>query len=196
MENTQTLLHSHSLTAWWRGLIELSWKNSPFSFRKIIKTGIRNSLYPAGIAQCTTRWDVHETTVIQSRTRLHCDLLFGRSPGKYVRDLQARLKDVHNFGRSGPVWQQRRWRRHESNWTHVQRRIQGMVWNPVNRKGLSPKLQSNWDNSYTFIKRLNDVVVRLRKYSKSKVVNFDKLVHYYCLNQSNRPWNYLNSLCI
>ena len=55
------------------------------------------------------------------------------------------------------------------------------LWNPVRRKGLSPKLQSNWDGPYTVLKRLNDVVVRIRKSrsSKLKVVHYDKLAQYF-----------------
>ncbi|GFU94884.1 uncharacterized protein TNCV_821071 [Trichonephila clavipes] len=34
------------------------------------------------------------------------------------------------------------------------------LWNPKRRKGLSPKLQMNWEGPYTVLKRLNDVVVR------------------------------------
>ncbi|GFW77362.1 kinectin [Trichonephila clavipes] len=42
------------------------------------------------------------------------------------------------------------------------------LWNPKCRKGLSPKLQTNWEGPYTVLKRLNDVVVRIQKSSHSK----------------------------
>ncbi|GFY02096.1 uncharacterized protein TNCV_5099571 [Trichonephila clavipes] len=44
------------------------------------------------------------------------------------------------------------------------------LWNPKHRKGISPKLQTNWG-----LKRLNDVVVRIQKSPHSKPkVDFDK----------------------
>ncbi|GFW33655.1 kinectin [Trichonephila clavipes] len=44
------------------------------------------------------------------------------------------------------------------------------VWlrNPKRRKGLFPKLQTNWEGPYTVLKRLNDVVVRIQKSPHSK----------------------------
>ncbi|GFT15459.1 uncharacterized protein TNCV_3264741 [Trichonephila clavipes] len=42
------------------------------------------------------------------------------------------------------------------------------LWNPKRRKGLSPKLQTNWEGPYTVLKGLNDVVVRIQKSPHSK----------------------------
>ncbi|GFW77954.1 kinectin [Trichonephila clavipes] len=42
------------------------------------------------------------------------------------------------------------------------------LWNPKRRKGLSSKLQKNWEGPYTVLKRLNDVVVRIQKFPHSK----------------------------
>ena len=55
------------------------------------------------------------------------------------------------------------------------------LWNPVRRKGLSPKLQSNWDGPYIVLKRLNDVVVRIRRSLSSKlnIEHYDRLAPYY-----------------
>ncbi|GFX32465.1 kinectin [Trichonephila clavipes] len=44
------------------------------------------------------------------------------------------------------------------------------LWNPKRRKGLSPKLQTNWEGPYTVLKRLNDVVVRIQKSPHSKPI--------------------------
>ena len=49
-----------------------------------------------------------------------------------------------------------------------------LLWNPVQCKGLSSKLQPNWDGPYTVFKGLNDVVVCIRKSPSSK----PKIVHY------------------
>ncbi|KFM83149.1 hypothetical protein X975_11671, partial [Stegodyphus mimosarum] len=53
------------------------------------------------------------------------------------------------------------------------------LWNSTRRKGFCPKLQSRWDDSYTVLNRLNDVVVWIRKSSNSKVVHYSKLAPYY-----------------
>ncbi|UYV64161.1 CPNE9 [Cordylochernes scorpioides] len=52
-----------------------------------------------------------------------------------------------------------------------------MVWlhNPQRKKGLSPKLQYQWEGPYKIIKCLNDVIFRIQKTSTSK----PKVVHYY-----------------
>lgn len=57
------------------------------------------------------------------------------------------------------------------------------VWfyNPTRRKGLCPKLQHNWEGPYIVIKKLNDVVVRIRKSptAKPRVVHIDRLTPFY-----------------
>ncbi|GFU65995.1 kinectin [Trichonephila clavipes] len=47
------------------------------------------------------------------------------------------------------------------------------LWNPKRCKGLSPKLQRNWEGPYTVLKRLNDVVVRIQKSPHSKNRSFE-----------------------
>ncbi|GFU28983.1 kinectin [Trichonephila clavipes] len=42
------------------------------------------------------------------------------------------------------------------------------LWNPKRCKGLSPKLQTNWEGPYTVLKRLNGVVVWIQKSPHSK----------------------------
>ncbi|GFW94224.1 kinectin [Trichonephila clavipes] len=42
------------------------------------------------------------------------------------------------------------------------------LWNLKRRKGMSPKLQTNWEGPYTVLKRLNGVVVRIQKSPHSK----------------------------
>ena len=143
---------------------------------------------------------VHETTgytpsqmLFGRELRLPCDLFFGRppdtpsSPEEYLRDLQARFEDVHNFARERISMATERMKtRYDIKATNheFQEGEKVWLWNPVRRKGLSPKLQSNWDGPYTVLKRLNDVVVRIRKSpsSKPKVVHYDRLAPYYGTN--------------
>ncbi|UYV78164.1 hypothetical protein LAZ67_16000346 [Cordylochernes scorpioides] len=54
-----------------------------------------------------------------------------------------------------------------------------MVWlhNPQRKRGLSPKLQYQWEGPYKIIKCLNDVIFRIKKTptSKPKVVHYNRL---------------------
>ncbi|GFV83501.1 kinectin [Trichonephila clavipes] len=50
------------------------------------------------------------------------------------------------------------------------------LWNPNRRKGLSLKLQNNWGGPYTVLKRLNDVVVRIKKSPHPKPKNYGRLL--------------------
>ena len=56
------------------------------------------------------------------------------------------------------------------------------VWlhNPQRRKGLCPKLQASWDGPYTIVKKINDLVYRIRKQprGKLKVVHHNRLAPY------------------
>ncbi|GBM43510.1 hypothetical protein AVEN_96177-1 [Araneus ventricosus] len=55
-----------------------------------------------------------------------------------------------------------------------------LVWmyNPKRQRGPSPKLQQNWEGSYTIVK--NDVVHRVQRYlnSKPKVIQINRLAPY------------------
>ncbi|GFW04467.1 hypothetical protein TNCV_878361 [Trichonephila clavipes] len=140
---------------------------------------------------------VHETTgyspsqmLFGQDLRLPCDLLFGRppdtpsSPEEYVQNLQARFEDVHNLARERINLRTEKIKtRYDTKATGHQFKEGDKVWlyNPTRRKGLSPKLQSHWDGSYTILKIINDVVIRIRKSTNSKprVVHYDRLAPYY-----------------
>src|SRR5215469_6719197 len=53
------------------------------------------------------------------------------------------------------------------------------LYNPQRRRGRSPKLQAHWEGPYRVIKRINDVVYRIQKSSKAKIVHLDRLMKYY-----------------
>lgn len=140
---------------------------------------------------------VHETTgftpskmLFGRELRLPCDLLFGRppdapsSPEDYVCELQERLECVHEFARNRiNIATEKMKTRYDTRATEHEFHEGDKVWfwNPIRRKGLSPKLQSNWDGPYTVLKRLNDVVIRIQKSrnSKPRVVHCDRLSPYF-----------------
>ena len=57
-----------------------------------------------------------------------------------------------------------------------------LLYNLQRKKGLSPKIQTSWDEPYKIIKRLNDVVYRIQKsnstQTKIKVEHIERLAKY------------------
>ncbi|GBM55864.1 hypothetical protein AVEN_238047-1 [Araneus ventricosus] len=64
-----------------------------------------------------------------------------------------------------------------------------LVWmyNPKRRRGLSPKLQQNWEGPYTVVKKLNDVVYRVQRSpnAKPKVIHINRLAPYRATDHSS-----------
>ena len=122
--------------------------------------------------------------------RLPCDLLFGKpqdapsSPDQYVSNLEARLESIHRFARDRiNLVSDKMKTRYDARAREPDFKEGDRVWlfNPTRRKGRCPKLQHNWDGPYTIIKRLNDVVVRIRKSptAKPRVVHIDRVAPFY-----------------
>ncbi|GBM75960.1 Retrovirus-related Pol polyprotein from transposon 412 [Araneus ventricosus] len=121
--------------------------------------------------------------------RLPCDILFGRpsetpsSPNEYMKNLEARLESVHAFARERIKLSSERMKtRYDSRATHHHFKEGDLVWmyNPKRRRGLSPKLQQNWEGPYTVVKKLNDVVYRVQRSpnAKPKVIHINRLAPY------------------
>ncbi|GFV82415.1 retrovirus-related Pol polyprotein from transposon 412 [Trichonephila clavipes] len=139
---------------------------------------------------------VHETTGYSpSKMRfgrelhLPADLLFSRppeaplAPEEYIEKLQARMEEMHHLAREriGLASEKMRTRfdaRAAGHDFHEGDKV--WLWNLKRRKGLSPKLQTNWEGPYTVLKRLNEVVVRIQKspHSKPKVIHYNRLALY------------------
>ncbi|GBM04786.1 Retrovirus-related Pol polyprotein from transposon 412 [Araneus ventricosus] len=90
--------------------------------------------------------------------RLPCDILFGRpsempsSPIEYMKNLEACLESVHAFARERiKLASERMKTRYDSRETDHHFKEGDLVWmyNPKQRRGLSPKLQQNWEGPYT-----------------------------------------------
>ncbi|GFS93296.1 retrovirus-related Pol polyprotein from transposon 412 [Trichonephila clavipes] len=127
---------------------------------------------------------VHETTsyspspmLFGCDLRLPADLLFSRppdaplAPEEYVEKLQARIEEIHHLARErNGLASEKMKTRYDARATrhdfHEDDKV--WLWNPKRRKGLSPKLQTNWEGPYTVLKILNDVVVRIQKSPHSK----------------------------
>ncbi|GFX09382.1 retrovirus-related Pol polyprotein from transposon 412 [Trichonephila clavipes] len=140
---------------------------------------------------------VHETTgyspsqmLFGRDLRLPADLLFSRppdaplAPEEYIEKLQVRMEEMHHLAteRIGIASEKMKTRYDERATGHdFHKGNKVWLWNPKRRKGLSPKLQTNWEGPYIVLKRLNDVVVRIRKspHSKPKVIHYNRLAPYF-----------------
>ncbi|GBM81971.1 hypothetical protein AVEN_76136-1 [Araneus ventricosus] len=129
--------------------------------------------------------------------RLPCDILFGRpsetpsSPIEYVKNLKARLESVHAFARERiKLASEQMKTRYDSRATDHHFKEEDLVWmyNPKRRRGLSPKLQQNWEGPYTVVKKLNDVVYRVQRSSnaKPKVIHINRLTPYRVTDHSSK----------
>ncbi|KAF8781568.1 Retrovirus-related Pol polyprotein like [Argiope bruennichi] len=123
---------------------------------------------------------VHETTgyspsqmLFERDLRLPADLLFTRPPDaplaleEYVETLRTRMEEVHHLARDRIGMASEKMKiGYDTGATghNFHEGDQVCLWNPKRRKGLSPKLQTNWEGPYTVLKRLNDVVVRIQNH--------------------------------
>ncbi|UYV84336.1 K02A2.6-like [Cordylochernes scorpioides] len=139
---------------------------------------------------------IHETTgqtpakiMFGRELRLPCDLEFG-SPGEppaevtyYVNNLRSILLETHELVRAKIRTASHRMKtRYDQRANHDGFRQNDLVWlfDPKRKKGLSPKLMPVWEGPYKIIKRINDLVYRIQRSSKSKakVVHMGRLACY------------------
>ncbi|GFW97289.1 retrovirus-related Pol polyprotein from transposon 412 [Trichonephila clavipes] len=106
---------------------------------------------------------IHETTgyspsqmLFGRDLRLPADLLFSQSPGaflmpeEYIEKLQVRLEEMHHLARERiGLASEKMKTRYDARATghdfHEADKV--WLWNPKRRKGLSPKLQTNWEGN-------------------------------------------------
>ncbi|GFT72384.1 hypothetical protein TNCV_3609281 [Trichonephila clavipes] len=139
---------------------------------------------------------VHETTgyspsqmLFGRDLHLPADLHFSRPPDaplvpeEYMEKLQARMEEMHHLARerigmASEKMKTRYYARATGHDFHEGDKV--WLWSPKRRKGLSPKLQTNWEVPYTVLKRRNDVVVRIQRspHLKPKVIHYNRLAPY------------------
>ncbi|GBN37267.1 hypothetical protein AVEN_22602-1 [Araneus ventricosus] len=76
-----------------------------------------------------------------------------------MKNLEARLESVHAFARERiKLASERMKTRYDSRATDHHFKEGYLVWmyNSKRRRGLSPKLQQNWEGPYTVVKKLNE----------------------------------------
>jgi hypothetical protein len=130
--------------------------------------------------------------------RLPYDLLFGAPPDKerpttvHAVELVDHLHDIDDYARRhlklASNWMKTRFDKvancagyHEGDWVWLYR--------PIRTKKKSPNLQSSWDGTYKIITRINDVVYRIQKTPRSRmmVVHLDRLANYHGVARDEHP---------
>jgi len=150
---------------------------------------------------------VHETTGVSPcqmmfgrEINLPVDLVFGKpvndydstkSTIDYAYELETVLNEIHDYARSKINLASNSMKKIYDHKIHKnQFNVGDAVWYyQYHRKvGLNPKLQRPWHGPYVVVKRLNDVLYRIKLSSKAKakVVHHDKLKPYVGDNQP--PW--------
>ncbi|GBM86672.1 Retrovirus-related Pol polyprotein from transposon 412 [Araneus ventricosus] len=129
--------------------------------------------------------------------RLPCYILFGRqsetpsSPNECMKNLEAQLESLHTFARERIKLANKRMKnRYNSRATdrHFKEGYLVYMYNPKRRRGLSPKLQQNWEGEYNIVKKLNDVVYRVQRSpnTKTKVIHINRLALYRATDHSSK----------
>jgi hypothetical protein len=117
---------------------------------------------------------------------LPCDLMFGAPPDKeqattdYTADLIERLDDIDHFARQHlKVASDRMKARYDqlANSAGYQEGDRVWLYRPTRKRRRSPKLQTCWECPYNIITRINDVIYRIQRHSRTKmmVVHLDRL---------------------
>ncbi|GBO00093.1 hypothetical protein AVEN_23705-1 [Araneus ventricosus] len=70
---------------------------------------------------------------------------------------------------------------------HFKEGDQVWMYNPKRQRGLSPKLQQNWEGPHTIVKKLNDVIYRVQRTpnAKPKVFHINRLTPCWATDHSS-----------
>ncbi|VEN45007.1 unnamed protein product [Callosobruchus maculatus] len=139
---------------------------------------------------------VHETTgetpasiVFGREHRLPCDLMFSCKPGDdvagedYNANLRRRMDEAHEKVRHNIRTASDRMKMtYDVGSSETAYQPGDLVWlcSPQKRRGLPPKLQSSWEGPYEVVKKINDVIYRIKKANggKPRVVHFNRLAPF------------------
>jgi hypothetical protein len=101
----------------------------------------------------------------------------------HAADLVDRLQDIHNYARKHIKLASDRIKTRYDRAANSAGYHEGdnlWLYRTTRKKGKSPKLQSPWEGPYTIVKRINDVVYRIQRNPRSKMmmVHLDRLAPY------------------
>ena len=198
IEKTRTTpLHPQS-----DGMVERFNRTLEAQLSKFVEENQRNWDVLVPLMMMAYRSAVHDSTgytparlTFGRDLRLPIDLAYGHPaeeppPHKtaYVLQLQERLESVHLYARQHIRIKSDKMKLHYDAHHHEEAQLQEgtPVWlyNPQRKRGRSPKLQRNWQGPYVVIKKINDLVYRVRMgpYTRPKVVHRNRLWTYHGAN--------------
>jgi hypothetical protein len=101
----------------------------------------------------------------------------------FAAELVDQLYDIHSFAQRNLKLASDRMRtRYDklANSASYQEGDRVWLYRPTRTKGKSPKHQSSWEGPYKIVIRINDVVYRIQRNSRSRmmVVHLDRLASY------------------
>ena len=178
------------------GMVERYIKTLEEHLKKVVANHQRDWDVRVPLFLLAYRSSIHDTTgltpanlVFGRELRLPCDLMFGSPPGAeqpavdYVEGLVDRLHDAHEMARQHIQVASDRMKTRYDRRANSQDFQQGdLVWlyRPIRTKGRCPKLQQPWLGPYRIVTRINDVVYRIQRLPRGKmlVVHSDRLARY------------------
>jgi hypothetical protein len=146
------------------------------------------------------------STVFGRELSLPCDLLFGASPDKeqsetdYVADPVDRLHNIYHYACQHLKAATDRIKASYDRLADsagFQEGDQLWLYRPTRTRGKSPSHQPSWEGSYKMISRINDVVYRIQRHPRAKmmVVHLGRLVPYLGAPRDGQPWAALSRTC-
>ena len=188
-----TALHPQS-----DGMVERFNRTLEEHLRKIVDKDQRNWDKCIQMFLLAYRSAKHETTgytpakiIFGSDLRLPADLKFGTNPtavrndGDYCSALKEEMNELHLMVRQHTHLMSNKMKDRFDQAANSKGFEEGdlvLLYNPLRKKGLSPKLQTAWEGPYMVMKRLNDVVYRIQRNGKArckmKVVHLERLAPF------------------
>jgi hypothetical protein len=135
------------------------------------KTGTQENCGPRKEFAAAGIWTTHCAKVV--RGRVHCLQTQGTPTTDYAADLVDHLRDIHNYSRQHlKLVSDRMKTRYDelANFTGYQEGDRLWLYGPNRTNGKSPKLQSSWEGPFKVVTRINDVVYRTQKTSRSRMM--------------------------
>jgi hypothetical protein len=186
-------------------MVELYIKTVEKHLRKICTSHQRDwdEKLPLFLLAC--RASTHDTTsltpaslLLGRELGLPCDLLFGVSPDQEqpttynAADLVEHLHDIHDYARRHLILASDRVKTRYDKLANSAGYHEGdrvCFYLPTLTKGKSPELQSAWGGPYKRITRIYDVVYRIHKTPRSRmmVVHLERLPPYQEVARDERP---------
>jgi hypothetical protein len=186
-----TPLHPHS-----DGMVERYNKTIKEHLRKVVAPHQRTWDERLPLFLLDYRAASHDTTgltpaslVFGRELQLPCNLLFGVPPDKeqpttdHAADLVDHLQNIHHYARQHLNLASDRMKTRYDKLTNSAGYHEGdRVWlyHPIRTKERSSKLQSSWQGPCKVVTQINDVVYRIQRNPRSKmiVVHLDRLLPY------------------